>query len=72
MTGEFLLLKKNTAIISYSTRVLKISKKLNRLSEEAQKFLKKTTYVKYHFKYIHNPQASKCTRELTTSQVFFI
>ena len=72
MTGEFLLFRKNTAFISYSVRVLKILKELNGLSEDAYKFLKKTTYVKYHFKYIHNCQASKCTRKLTTSQVFFI
>ena len=50
MAGEFLLFKKNTAIKSYSMRVLKISKELKRLSEDEQKFLKKTTYVKYYFK----------------------
>ena len=42
MTGRFLLFKKNTAVISYSMRILKISKELNRLSEDAHKFLKKT------------------------------
>ena len=31
MTGEFLLFKKNTAIESYSSKVLKISKELKRL-----------------------------------------
>ena len=50
MTGEFFLFKKNTAIKTYSIRVLKISKELNRLCEDAHKFLKKTTYVKYYFK----------------------
>ena len=50
MAGEFLLFKKNTAIKSYSMRVLKISKELKRLSEDEHKFLKKTTYVKYYFK----------------------
>ena len=46
MTWEFLLFKKNTAIKSYSVRVLKMSKEL-RLCEEVYKFVKKTTYVKY-------------------------
>ena len=50
MTEEFLLFKKNITITSYSMRVLKISKELNRLSEDAHKFLKKTSYVKYYFK----------------------
>ena len=50
MTGEFLLFKKNAAFKSYSMRVLKTSKELNRLSEDAHKFLKKTTYIKYYFK----------------------
>ena len=50
MAGEFLLFKKNTAIKSYSMRVLKISKELKRLSEDAHKFLKKRTDVKYYFK----------------------
>ena len=55
---------KNTTIKSYSVRGLKISKELKRLSEGVQ-----TTHVKYYFKQIHNPQASKCTTNLTTSRV---
>ena len=47
MTREFLLFKKNKAFKSYSMRVLKISKELKRLSEDVNKFLKETTYVKY-------------------------
>ena len=72
MTGKFFLFKKNEAIKSHSKRVLKISKKLKRLSEDVQKSLKKTTYVKYYFKQVHNSQASKCTRKLTASQVFYV
>ena len=60
---------KNTTIKSYSVRGLKISKELKRLSEGVHKFVKKTTPVKYYFKQIHNPQASKCTTNLTTSRV---
>ena len=69
ITGEFLLFKKNTAIKSYSKRGLK---ELKGLSEEVYKFVTKTTYVKYYFKQIHNPEASKCTKKLTTSQVFYV
>ena len=65
---EFLLFKKNTAIKSYSMRRLK---ELKGLSEEVYKFVKKKTYVKYYFKEIHNPEVSKCTKKLTTSQVFY-
>ena len=60
---------KNTTIKSYSVRGLKISKELKRLSEGVHKFVKKKTHVKYYFKQIHNPQASYCTTNLTTSQV---
>ena len=69
MTGEFLLFKKNTAIKSYPEKCLKVSKELKRLSEDVQKFVKKTTLVKYYLQY--NPQASKCTRKLTTLQLYF-
>ena len=48
MTGEFLLFKKNTAIKSYPEKRLKVSKELKRLSEDVQKFVKKTTLVKYY------------------------
>ena len=71
MTVEFLLFKKNTVIKSYSLRGLKISKELKRLSEDVYKFVKKTTYVKYYFQQIQNPQASKCTKKLTASKVFY-
>ena len=70
MTGEFLLFEKNTAIKSYFVRDLKLLEELKRLSEDVHKFVKKTTYVEYDFKQIHNPQMSTCTRELTTSQVY--
>ena len=72
MTGEFLLFKKNTVIKSYSLGGLKISKELRRLSEDVYKFVKKTTYVRYYFKQIQNPQPSKCTKKLTTSQAFYV
>ena len=72
MTGEFVLFKKNTAIRSYYVRDLKISKELKGLSEDLRKFVKKTTYVKYYFKQIHNPQAGTYTRKLATSQVFYV
>ena len=49
---------------------LRISKEPTSLSEEVHKVVKKTFYVKYYFKYFHNPQASKGTRKLTTSQYF--
>ena len=68
MTGEFLLFKKNTAIKTYSVRGLK---EVKGLSENVYKFVKKITYVKYYFKQIHNPEASKCTKKLTTSRVFY-
>ena len=72
MTGEFVLFQKNTAIRSYYVRGLKISKELKGLSEDLRKFLKKTTYVKYYFKQIHNPQASTYARKLDASQVFYV
>ena len=72
MTGEFVLFQKNTAIRSYYVRDLKISKERKGLSEDLRKFVKKTTYVKYYFKQIHNPQAGTYTRKLATSQVFYV
>ena len=69
MTGEFLLFKKNTAVKNHSVRGLK---ELKGLSEDVYKFVKKTTYVKYYFKQIHNPEADKSTKELTTSRVFYV
>ena len=49
MTGEFLV-KKNTAIKTYSVGRLKTLKELKRLSEDVHKFVKKRTYVKYYSK----------------------
>ena len=72
MMGEFLLFKKNKDNKSYSLRGLKTLKELKRLSEDIHKFVKKTTYVNYYFKQFNNPQASKCTRKLTTLQVFYV
>ena len=72
MTGDFLLFRKNTAIKSYSMRGHKISEELKRLSEVVYQFVKKTTYVKYYFKYIHNRQASKFTKNITTLHVFYV
>ena len=40
--------------------------------KDIQKFLKKATCTKYYFKEILNPQANKCTKKLTTLQVFYV
>ena len=44
----------NTAIKSYSVRGLKISEELKRLPDDVYKFVKKTIYVKYFFKYMYS------------------
>ena len=47
-------------------------KELKGLSEDVYKFVKKTTSIKYYFKKIYNPEASKCTKKLTTSRVLYV
>ena len=51
-------------------RGLHLSKELKKHSEDIYKFMKKTIYVKYYSRLIHNSEASKCTKKLNTLQVY--
>ena len=70
MTWEFLLFNKKHTHHELFHGDFKISKEVKSLSEFMHKFVTKTFFVKYYFKKIRNPQASKCNRKSTTSQVF--
>ena len=72
--GDFLLVKRNTAIKTYSEnkRPWKMEK-IKNLSEDIYKFVKKfyiLTFIKYYLKWIHNPQTLMCTTKLATSLLF--
>ena len=70
MTVEFLLFKKNTAIRSYSVSGLKNIERTKKVFWRCIQICEESNLCQIFFQI--NPEASNCTKKLTTSQVFYV